>query len=97
MSQAPTTYALVRGLVVLAGRGAPNPTQYEPSTRGLVIAAQACRLDVGCVVSGSRMANREPTPGVLVTVMWPVCWVMIHNAMARPSPVPVVAAALRPR
>ena len=76
---------------------APNPTQYEPSTRGLVIAAQACRLDVGCVVSGSRMANREPTPGVLVTVMWPVCWVMIHNAMARPSPVPVVAAALRPR
>jgi len=73
MSQAPTTYALVRGLVVLAGRGAPNPTQYEPSTRGLVIAAQACWLDVGCVVSGGRMANREPTPGVLVTVMWPVC------------------------
>src|SRR5215469_15031962 len=61
-----------------------DPGQVPPSTVGL-----------GAI--GSRTLNREPAPGVLVTPSLPACCATTQAAIASPSPVPVLAAALRPR
>jgi hypothetical protein len=49
------------------------------------------------VASGSRRVKHEPSPGVPRSSRVPPCWVAIQLAIARPSPVPVAAVALRPR
>jgi hypothetical protein len=94
--------------VVIGPRGLQK---YGPIRLWLAIGAFAeCAMPLGrlrkpyvvsvgsmTVASGSRRVKHEPSPGVPRSSRVPPCWEAIQLAIARPSPVPVAAVALRPR